>query len=88
MGDLIHLFHPVGLKMTKHLPYGTLMVNGKRRREDDRACVDSCSFHSEMTSSFHFHFIAQCEVQASIDTKGWGCPPTPHLEGGGGLRNS
>lgn len=34
-----------------------------KEEEDDRAC-GFCSFHSEMASYFHFHFIAQCEVQS------------------------
>ena len=68
MRDLLHLFHPVGLKMTKHLPCGHCGSKGKRR-EDNKASVDSCSFHSEMNSYYHFHFLAQCEVRARADTK-------------------
>ena len=89
MGDLLHLFHPVGLKMTKHLPYAHYWSNGKRRREDDKACVDCFSFHSVFTCYFYFYLLGQSfKAQARADTKVWGCPPTPLLEGGGGLRNS
>ena len=88
MGDLLHLYHPVGLKMTKHLPYGTCWSNGKRRREDDKAYVDSFSSHSEMTWCFHFYLLGQSfRAQARADTKAWGCPPTPLLEGRVRLRN-
>lgn len=88
MGDLLHLFHPVGLKMIKHLPYAHYWSNGKRRREDDKACVDSFSSHSEMTCYFYFYLLGQSfRAQARADTKAWGCPPTPFLEGGGTLRN-
>ena len=78
MGDLIHLFHPVGLKMTKHLPYGTLMVNGKRRREDDRASVDSCSFHSEMTSSFQSTSLPNVRYRPAL-TPRVGDAHLPHI---------
>ena len=88
MGDLLHLFHPVGLKMIKHLPYAHYWSNGKRRREDDKAYVDSFSSHSEMTWCFHFYLLGQSfRAQARADTKAWGCPLTPLLEGWVRLRN-